>query len=148
MFLTLYNQAMFPIINPWRIFAKGIALFLIAEFIFYALHPNLEFLNVYNTLGLKRQRFPISTVAPEDAALDVENLDAMLASHIVSEPKAPNEYRVLMLGNSAIWGVGLTPEQTLPGQMDALGLKCKNKNVHVYNFKLSSFLGDQRFDDP
>jgi len=132
MFLALYNQTMSPTIHPWRIIAKGIALFLIVEFVLYALHPNLQWLNVYSA-SLKRQRFPISTVAPEDATLDVDNLDAMFASHIVSEPKAPNEYRVLVLGDSAVWGIGLTPEQTLPGQMDALGLKCGNKNIRAYN---------------
>jgi hypothetical protein len=122
-----------PIIRPWQVLAKGLAVFLIFEFAFCALRPNLKWLNVYNLSALKRQRFPISTEAPEDGALDVANLDAMLASHIVSEPKKPDEYRVFLLGDSAEWGIGLTPEQTLPGQMDALGLKCGNKNVQVYN---------------
>ena len=120
-------------IRPWRLLAKGIAVFLIFEFGFYALHPSLAWLNVYNLPALKRLRFPISTHAPEDNALDVENLDAMFASHIVSQPKAKNEYRVLVLGDSAVWGIGLTPDQTLPGQLDALGLKCGNKDVRVYN---------------
>lgn len=133
MLFALYNQSMSPNSHPWRIFAKGIGIFLIVELAFYALHPNLQWLNIYNSSALKRQRFPISTHAPEDDALDVDNLDAMFASHIVSKPKAANEYRVLVLGDSAVWGIGLTPEQTLPGQMDALGLTCGNKNVHVYN---------------
>ena len=124
---------MAPIIRPWKILAKGIAIFLVFEFAFYALHPNLGWLNVYNSPALRRQRFPISTVAPEDGAVDVANIDAMFASHVVSEPKASNEYRVFVLGDSAVWGIGLTPAQTLPGQMDALGLKCENKNVRVYN---------------
>ncbi len=132
MFLALYNRTMSPI-RPWRIFTKGIALSLIVEFAFYALQPNFQWLNVYNSSNLKRQRFPISTVAPADDALDVDNLDAMFASHIVSEPKAPNEYRVLVLGDSAVWGIGLTPEQTLPSQMDVLGLMCGNKIVRVYD---------------
>ena len=131
-------------VNPWRVLAKGAILFLIAEYIFCAIRPDLSWLNVYNTPALKRQRFPISTHAPEDAALDMDNLDAMFASHIVSEPKAPNEYRVLVLGDSAVWGIGLTPEQTLPGQMDALGLKCGSKYIQVYNlsFPVSSATKD------
>ena len=131
-------------VNLWRVLIKGAILFFAAEFIFYAIHPDLSWLNVYISPALKRQRFPISTHAPEDAALDMDNLDAMFASHIVSEPKAPNEYRVLVLGDSAVWGIGLTPAQTLPGQMDALGLKCGNKNVHVYNlsFPVSSATKD------
>ena len=133
MLFALYNPGMSPNRHPWRIFAKGAGIFLIFEFAFYALHPNFQWLNVYNSPALKRQRFPISTHAPEDDALDVDNLDAMFASHAVSEPKAPDEYRVLVLGDSAVWGIGLTPEQTLPGQMNTLGLKCGNKNVRAYN---------------
>ncbi len=120
-------------INPWRILVKAVAILLVFEFGFYELHPNLAFLNIYNALAIKRQRFPISTVAPEDGALDVADIGAMLASHIVSEPKKSDEYRVFILGDSAEWGIGLTPEQTLPGQLDAMGLKCGNKNVQVYN---------------
>ncbi|HUH98432.1 MAG TPA: hypothetical protein VLZ89_13790 [Anaerolineales bacterium] len=119
-------------VRPRRVLAKGIALFLILEFAFDALPPDLQWLNVYHA-ALKRSRFPISTVSPADDALDVDNLDAMFASHIVSEPKAPDAYRVLVLGDSAVWGIGLTPQQTLPGQMDALGLTCGNKDVRVYN---------------
>jgi hypothetical protein len=133
MFLALYNWTMSQNIHPWRIFAKGAVLFLIVEFAFYSLQPNLQWLNVYNSPALIRLRFPISTVAPEDGALDVANIDAMLASHIVSKPKASNEYRIFVLGDSAVWGIGLKPEQTLPGQMNTLGLTCGNKNIRTYN---------------
>ena len=135
---------MSPIVNPWRILAKAIAIFLVLEFAFYTFNPKPQWLNVYVTRALKRQRFPISTHAPEDAALDMDNLDAMFASHIVSEPKAPNEYRVLVLGDSEVWGIGLIPEQTLPDQIDALGLKCGDKNIRTYNlsFPVSSSTKD------
>ncbi len=149
MFLTLYNQTMPPIICPWRVLVKSLAIFLIFEFALYALHPNLQWLNVYNSSALIRQRFPISTVAPEDDALDVPNFDAMFASHIVSKPKKPDEFRVFLLGDSAVWGVGLTPSQTLSGQMDELGLTCGNKNVRVYNlsFPVSSATKDMMILD-
>jgi hypothetical protein len=101
-------------------------------------------LTVTAALGILRMRFPISTKAPADSALNVGNLDAMLASHIVSQPKASNEYRVIVLGDSAVWGIGLTPDQTLPGQLDALGLRCSGKQVRFYNlsFPLSSATKD------
>jgi hypothetical protein len=131
-------------VHPWRILAKGVSVFLIFEFVFYELHPDLQRLNVYSTSALKRQRFPFSTTAPEDAALDVENLDAMFASHIVSEPRAPNEFRVVILGDSAVWGIGLTPGQTLSGQLDGLGLKCGSDYFQAYNlsFPVSSATKD------
>ena len=120
-------------LHPWRIAAKGVSIFLIFEFAFYSLHPNFQWLNVYTTAALKRTRFPASLSAPIDAALDVENLSAMFNSHIVSRPKATNEFRVLVFGDSAVWGANLTPEQTLSGQLNALRMKCENKYVEVYN---------------
>ncbi len=120
-------------INPWRILAKGMGIFLIVEFAFINLHPDLGTLNLYGTLAPKRARFPISTHAPEDAALDVGNLNAMFASHIVSEPKADNEYRVLVLGDSAVWGDLIQIDQTLPAQLNDLNLTCGGKQVRFYN---------------
>ncbi len=120
-------------INPWRVLGKGVALFLVLEAAFVFSGVNLGKVNIYAPLGLQRERFPISTHAPADAALDVGSLDAMFTSHIVSRPKGANEFRVLVLGDSAVWGIGLTPDQTLPGQMDALNLACGNKNVQIYN---------------
>ena len=119
--------------NLLRALLKGLALFVVFEFAFVSSNINFGTINVYAAMGLLRERFSISTHAPEDAALDVGNLDAMFASHIVSQPKTANEFRVFVLGDSAVWGIGLTPRQTLPGQMDALNLKCGNKNVDVYN---------------
>lgn len=120
-------------VNPWRVLLKGVLLFLAFEYALLSLHPDLGFLNAYAALDLQRERFPISTLSPVDDALDVGNLDAMFASHIVSRPKDPNEYRVLVLGDSAVWGIGLKPEQTLPDQLDALGLTCGDKKMRFYN---------------
>ena len=120
-------------VNPWRVLAKGVILFLAAEFIFYAIHPDLSRLNVYNTPALKRQRFPFNTHVPDDTALDAGDLGAMFASHIVSEPKAPDEYRVFILGDSTVWGASLPVNQTLPAQLNQLKLTCGNKNVRFYN---------------
>jgi hypothetical protein len=82
---------------------------------------------------LERQRFPINTLDATDTPLDVDNLDAMVASHIVSRPKAPDEFRVMVLGDSAVWGLNLTPDQTLPNQINDLALTCGNKKVTTYN---------------
>jgi hypothetical protein len=82
---------------------------------------------------MKRERFPLSTSSPADDAQDLGNLDAMFAAHVVSNPKAADEYRVIVLGDSAVWGLQLTPHQTLPGQLDSLRLTCGGKNVRFYN---------------
>lgn len=120
-------------INAWRALAKGMGIFLLVEFAFVNLHPDLGTWSVYGTLVPKRARFPISTHAPEDAALDVGNLDAMFASHIVSEPKQDNEFRVLVLGDSAVWGDQIQIDQTLPAQLNDLRLTCGGKQARFYN---------------
>jgi hypothetical protein len=89
--------------------------------------------NAFDLLQLKRERFPISTLPSVDAALDVGNLDAMFASHIVSRPKTANEFRVLVLGDSAAWGLRLASSETLPSQLDRMDLACGSKSVRFYN---------------
>ncbi len=120
-------------VNPWRALLKGVALFLLLEYFFLTSGLNFGILDVYHTLGLQRQRFPISTYAPIDRALDVGNLDAMFASHIATQPKAADEFRVFVFGDSAVWGISETPDQTLPNQINNLGLTCGDKKVRVYN---------------
>ncbi len=120
-------------VKAWRILVKGLLLFLILEYALVWAAPGLRPVNVYAAFNMKRQRFPLSTSSPVDDAQDLGNLDAMFASHVVSNPKAPNEFRVLVLGDSAVWGLQLAADQTLPAQLDAMNLTCGNKNVRVYN---------------
>ena len=66
--------------------------------------------------------------------LSLFDLDAMFASHVLAgTKKTPNEYRVLLIGDSSVWGTLLTPEQTLAGQLNASNITACNKNVHAYN---------------
>jgi hypothetical protein len=119
--------------SPVRVILKGVLLFLVLEFVLASVPLRLDGPNAYSVLGLERQRLPVSTLPSLDSALDVGNLDAMLASHMISRPKAPNEFRVLVLGDSAVWGLQLEPRDTLPAQLDRLRLSCKGKDVRFYN---------------
>jgi hypothetical protein len=89
--------------------------------------------NVYGLLGIKRERLPLSTVSPFDAALDVGSLGPMFASHVVSNLKAADEFRVLVLGDSTIWGLQLRADEVLPGQFAQLALTCGSKKLRFYN---------------
>jgi hypothetical protein len=131
-------------VNPWRVLVKGILLFLIIEYTLYSFAPSPGLVNIYAPLGLERQRFPISTLNPTDKILDVGNLDAMVASHIITRPKAPDEYRVMVFGDSSIWGLQLSLDQTLPNQLNDLNLICGSKRVVTYNlsFPRSSAVKD------
>ena len=58
----------------------------------------------------------------------------MFASHIITgTEKTPDEYRVLLIGDSSVWGTLLTPEQTLAGQLNASPIAACGKTVHAYN---------------
>lgn len=115
------------------VFLKGLVLFVLFESAILALPVPWVAANAYGLLAAKRERLPLSTVPPADAALDVGSLDAMFASHVISEPKAVDEFRVLVLGDSTIWGLQWTPEDVLPGQLNRMGLRCGGKELRFYN---------------
>jgi hypothetical protein len=61
-------------------------------------------------------------------------MDAMFASHVISgAEKEGDEYRVILIGDSSVWGTLLTPEQTLAGQLNTNAITACDKNVYVYN---------------
>lgn len=112
---------------------KGLLFFLFFEYIIFAVPVSAAGTSAYGLLGIRRERLPLSTVSPADAALDVGSLDAMFASHVISGRKQENEYRVLVLGDSTIWGLQWTPEDVLPGQLNSLRLRCGEKVLRFYN---------------
>jgi len=48
-------------------------------------------------------------------------------------PKPANTYRILVLGDSFAWGVGLTLEETLSKQLEKRLIDAANKNIEVIN---------------
>lgn len=131
---------MFNSIRPWHIIIKSGILFVLFETVLCFSNINFGAINLYAPLGLLRKRFPVSSQAPYDAALNVGNLDTMFASHVVSKPKKPNEFRIFVLGDSSVWGVRMDTQQTLTEQINRLDLACGNKTPISYNlsFPLSS----------
>ncbi len=90
-------------------------------------------LTLYNSIFPGRERFPFGETR-ESYNLSLFDLDAMFASHIINgAQKAPEEYRVLLIGDSSIWGTLLTPQQTLAGQLNAHPITACGKNIHAYN---------------
>ena len=121
-------------INPWRILVKGIILYLVFETALVFSNFNPSVLNIYYLLNLKRERFPFSTApSTQDRALDVGILDTIFASHVISSPKHEDEYRLIILGDSAAWGAPLPVSEMLSSQINKLSLKCGNKKVVAYN---------------
>jgi hypothetical protein len=90
-------------------------------------------LSLYNSIFPGRERFPFGETR-ESYNLSLFDLDAMFASHVLTgRKKAPDEYRLLLIGDSSVWGTLLTPEQTLAGQLNQSAISACGKTVRAYN---------------
>jgi hypothetical protein len=123
-------------ISPTRVLIKGLLLFLVLNLVYAAWNPSwLGTVSLYNRVIPGRERFPFGEDPTKSYNLSLFNLPAMFASHVLAAgPKPADEYRVLVVGDSSVWGTLLKPEQTLAGQLDAAGLKsCDGRIIRVYN---------------
>ena len=123
--------------NKPRLFSvllKAILLIALFNFAFiYLSDIPLGNLSLYNRIFPGRERLPFGD-HPQAYNINLFDLDAMFASHILAgTPKAPDEYRVLLIGDSSVWGTLLTPEETLAGQLNSKVIPACGKTVHVYN---------------
>lgn len=100
-------------------------------------HPvrMLSRVSVYNHLVPGRERLPYGDTPSKSYNLTIGNLDTMLASHAISKGMKPaDEFRVILIGDSSVWGFLLKPEETLAGQLNHMGLKTADgKRIVVYN---------------
>ena len=121
---------------PLRIVLKAALLFLLLNLLFGWLNPleTLGRLSLYNTLFPGRLRLPYGELPSEDYNLTLNNIPAMLASHVVAQPKADDEFRILVIGDSGTWGWLLENEDTLAGQLNRLGLETADgRRITAYN---------------
>lgn len=124
--------------NPYRIsmvVIKGIILFLVFNIAFIPMGvEGLGKLSLYNHLFPGRLRLPFGENPTQSYNLSLDNLDAMFASHVISDIEtSSDEYRVFVIGDSSTWGILLKPEETLSGLLNAELLKCDGRPMHYYN---------------
>lgn len=118
--------------SPKRALLKGLALYLLIVLLF-PLAPAPGELSVYNHLIPGRLRLPYGERPAQAYNLSLYNLDAMFAAHEISQPKAADEYRVLVIGDSSVWGLLLRPEETLSAQLNLQDATFCGKKAHFYN---------------
>lgn len=119
-----------------RILLKAVFLFAACNLSFAAAQPLawLGAFSLYNSLLPGRERLPYGEDSAESYNLSLNNLPAMFASHKLSQPKAEDEFRLLLLGDSATWGWFLTNEDTLAGQINAGHYRtADNRRLVAYN---------------
>jgi hypothetical protein len=119
-----------------RLLLKTAILFVIANLLVAGVDPLpvLGRLSAHNLLLPGRERLPYGEDPDRAYNLSLFQLDAMFASHAVSAPKRADEYRVLLIGDSSVWGTLLWPRETLAGQLNANGYSASDgRKVRVYN---------------
>ncbi len=124
----------------WKFLAgvlvKAALLFAALNLLFAALYPldALGRITGYNTLIPGRQRLPFGENPAQAYNLSLFNINAMFGSLALdAQPKAADEYRMLVIGDSSVWGTLLRPDETLPARLDALGLNLCGKRARFYN---------------
>ncbi len=125
-------------VKPLRLLIKTLLLYAMANLAFAYFQPPVGKLSLYNWLITGRERVPYereeSYYSISHTVPVYEDFDAMYQSHILSQPKADDEFRVFLIGDSSAWGFQLRPEETLAGQITALNLtNCDGKRIVAYN---------------
>ncbi|HUE99829.1 MAG TPA: SGNH/GDSL hydrolase family protein [Anaerolineales bacterium] len=123
-----------PRIRLFPVLLKAMLLFVLFNIVFIFI-KDIRFgnLSLYNSIFPGRERLPFGETR-ESYNLSLFNLDAMFASHVVAgTEKTPDEYRVLLIGDSSVWGTLLMPEKTLAGQLNANAISACGKTIHAYN---------------
>lgn len=119
-----------------RVLVKAALLFAALNAAFALLDPlpALGQLSLYNRLFPGRHRLPYGEDPARSYNLSLWNLNAMLESHEVARPKAAGEFRVLVMGDSSVWGVLLRPDETLAAYLDAGGYATPDgRTMRFYN---------------
>jgi len=122
-------------ISPARVVLKAILLFLLFDIAVAAIPPGEGCrISIYNHLVPGRERLPFGENPDVSYNLSLFDLDAMFAAHEIDSPKPPSEFRVILLGDSSIWGTLLRPEETLAARLNALNLRAPDgRALRFYN---------------
>ncbi len=120
-----------------RVIFKSLALFIVLNIVFAWLNPlpAVGRFSIYNRIVPGRTRLPYADDPARSYNLSLFDLEAMFASHeIDGVPKADDEYRVVLIGDSSTWGYLLQPDQTLAAALNEAGLILPDgRRVRAYN---------------
>ena len=119
-------------VRPLYVVLKALCLFVLINSAYALLDPHVAAISAYNKYFPGRLRMPFGEDL-EAYTLTVENVDTLFAAHAISREKEPNEIRVALVGDSAIWGDNLSVSETLSEQWNQFGFQCGGKVIKVYN---------------
>ncbi|MBN1429204.1 MAG: SGNH/GDSL hydrolase family protein [Anaerolineae bacterium] len=118
-----------------RVAKRVLYLFIIFNFLYYLFQPlEIGRPTLYNGAIPGRVRMEWSPGGLESFGVNELRLSRLLADHAISRSKAENEYRVLFIGSSEIWGYFNKPQDTMPIALDRLSLFTSDgRMVRSYN---------------
>src|SRR4051812_598462 len=122
-----------------RIFGKAVALLIVLNFVFLAAHIDpvaiITRLNSWWIVGHGRARLAY----PSDFQNGQLPVDALVGAHALAyTPKANDEYRVVVLGESGIAGWGLEDRDMFTAQLTARNVHIDGKHLVAYNLAYPS----------
>ena len=120
-----------------RLLFKIVAFLILLNIIFVAMtFIPIGKLTLYNFVFPGRIRLPFGENPSQSYNLTLNNLDAMVSSHEISgATKDSNHFRVVLIGDSSIWGFLQRPEETLAGILKSdPEFSCDSRTVEIFNF--------------
>ena len=115
---------------------KAFILFLVLNALYAVLQPQqiIGRMSVYNWLVPGRERLPFGEIPEQAYNLSLYQVDAMFRSHEIMQQKANDEFRVILIGDSSVWGYLLKPEEMLSAYLNDAGLTTPDgQTVRIYN---------------
>lgn len=119
-------------VNPSRVLIKALCLFVLANILYALVQPRGSRVSAYNVFFPGRTRLPFGIVG-DPYTVTVDDVDAMFASHLIRAPKASDEYRLVLIGDSSVWGEGLGADEVISEQWNAMNLACGDRTIRAYD---------------
>lgn len=120
-----------------RVVVKALVLFALVNLAFPLGKPAaaLGRISAYNILFPGRERLPYGDNPARAYNLSLFQLEAMFASHkLAGGPKPADEFRVIVIGDSSVWGFLLENEHTLSAYLNRAGITLPSgRIVRAYN---------------
>jgi hypothetical protein len=121
-----------------NVLLKALILFGILNLIFLWVNPLPSFgrISAYNSIFPGRLRLPFGEDSERSYNISILQLEAMQTSHEINAGEKPeDEYRVLLVGDSSVWGFLLDPGETISAQINQRNMMTKDgQRIRAYNF--------------
>lgn len=117
-----------------NVIMKGLVMFIALNLFWPILFSGSGMPSLYNHIFPGRTRLPFGETPEKAYNLSMFNINAMISSHELAKTKASDEFRVVVIGDSSIWGTLLRPEETLTGQINGSHqVTGDGKSIQAYN---------------